>query len=554
MVRRWFGSRRSLAPPIQPTAPFTLSKRSDAAPYNAKVCDFLRTHTAPFQKFPEPFLCWVGISRYYELDENNYPSFLDDNNEVMDLFSFIHHADPTKVEVAEIGKAGDQVSLIKATRGRNGAEKEHSTGGGEYVALTEAIVEPVNEDVAEKPRRKSRAAIQSLLDSSKLDAEIKVTVAANMPLVTSFVTPTPERKGGDHTDYVFGPNLHTKPASVRFVISSDSSHYSGTHVVDVEVSFLVRSTVLDPPVMTAAVTTTAVVETSLVLVSKVTVKPVNPILFGDSMSTSRHDVAGPSSPVHPKLSKDSFYAIHDLNPETLHRVYVPKWTVTNESVLDDPYMCHTLTDQLAPPALFSQLRAMDNPPPWSCSTVEATEAMHAAELNILKERNSTLEAKMRAFKENVAALESEKSGLTDQVRVLTEKIAEVDANLMGMALQLDDEFYPSYLTTVVGRRSILSRGLKLVASILGKAIGRAVDKGIQDGLKDVSIADTMDYLRLEGLVAETSDAGNLQPSHEQLMIPIHKPEDNVVLGETSLSFSLEVIHNRIQRIRGDAEA
>ncbi|GKF10966.1 hypothetical protein Tco_0048892, partial [Tanacetum coccineum] len=36
----------------------------------------------------------------------------------MDLFSFIHHADPTKVEVAEIGKAGDQVSLIKATRGR----------------------------------------------------------------------------------------------------------------------------------------------------------------------------------------------------------------------------------------------------------------------------------------------------------------------------------------------------------------------------------------------------------------------------------------------------
>ncbi|GKD11211.1 hypothetical protein Tco_1190896, partial [Tanacetum coccineum] len=209
----------------------------------------------------------------------------------MDLFSFIHHVDPTKVGVAEMEKAGDQVPLLKATGGRNGAEKEHSTGGGEYVALTEAIVEPVNEDVAEKPRRimattsgasantgrKSRAAIQSLLDSSKLDAEIKVTVAATVPLVTSFVTPTPERKGGDHTDYVFGPNLHTKPASVRFVISLDSSHYSSTHVVDVEVSFLVKSTVLDPPVMTAAVTTTAVVETSLVLVSKVTVKPVNPI-------------------------------------------------------------------------------------------------------------------------------------------------------------------------------------------------------------------------------------------------------------------------------------
>ncbi|GKE44113.1 hypothetical protein Tco_1471397, partial [Tanacetum coccineum] len=580
--------------------------------YNAEVCNFLRTHTAPFWKFPKPFLCWVGISRYYELDENNYPFFLDDNNEAVDLFSFIHHADPTKVRVGEMEKAGDQVPLLEATSGRvvllappvpitatssegnmtesidrlfdegNDAEKEHSTGGGEYVALTKAIVEPVNEDVAEKPRMlknkrkaagdtsgsilppkklredygtsgasasingKSRVAIQSLLDSSKLVAETGVTTAATVPLVTSSVTPTSEREGGDHTDSVFGPNLRTKPAVVRFVISSYSSHHSGTHAMDVEVSSLVRSTISDPPVMIAAVTTTVVVETSLVSVFKVTVKPVNPTLFGDSVSTSGHDVAGPSSPVHPELSTDSFYAIQDLNAETLHRVYVPKWTVTNESVLDDPYMCRTLMDQLAPPALFSPLRAMEYDQLYTefnmgatrhtclgtevqmraehtlrkkkfleeecaqqtnllkekdaeiaslksqlslkeaeaaeairlhchVATIEATEALHAVELNLLKERNSTLEAKMRASEEKVAALESKKSSLTDQVsllettcaklrnqvadyelfkeqikavqdeqvRVLTEKIAEVDANLMGMALQMDDEFYPS---------------------------------------------------------------------------------------------------------------
>ncbi|GJZ62816.1 hypothetical protein Tco_0619237 [Tanacetum coccineum] len=160
-------------------------------------------------------------------------------------------------------KAGDQVPLLEATCGcvvplaspvlvtaassegnmiesidrlfdeGNGAEKEHSTGGGGYVVLTEAIVEPVNKDVAEKPRRlrkkrkangeaggstlpskklrddygasgasvsnggKSRAAMQSLLDSSKLAAEIRVTAAATIPLITSSVTPMPERKGGD---------------------------------------------------------------------------------------------------------------------------------------------------------------------------------------------------------------------------------------------------------------------------------------------------------------------------------------------------------------------
>ncbi|GKC92035.1 hypothetical protein Tco_1157477 [Tanacetum coccineum] len=343
--------------------------------YNAEVCDFLRTHTAPFWKFPKTFLCWVGISRYYELDENSYPSFLDDNNEAMDLFSFIHHADPTKVRVGEMEKAGDQAPLLEATRGRvvslappvpitaassegnmtesidrlfdegNGAEKEHSTRGGEYVTLTEAIVEPVNEDVVEKPKRlrkkrkatgdassstlppkrpmddygisgaspstggKSRAAMQSLLDNSKLVAKVGVTAATTMPLVTSSVTPTPEREGGDHTDSVSGPNLRTIPPAARFVISSNSSHHSGTHAVDVEVSSLIKSAVLDPPVMTAAVTTTAVVETSLVSVPKVTVKHVNHTLFGDSMSTSGYDVAGPSSLVHLDLSAHSFYAV-----------------------------------------------------------------------------------------------------------------------------------------------------------------------------------------------------------------------------------------------------
>ncbi|GKD06230.1 hypothetical protein Tco_1181204 [Tanacetum coccineum] len=35
------------------------------------------------------------------------------------------------------------------------------------------------------------------------------------------------------------------------------------------------------------------------------------------------------------------------------------------------------------------------------------------------------------------------------------------------------------------------------------------------------------------------------------MLPIHRPEDQVVIGETSLPFSLDVVHARVQRIRGD---
>ncbi|GKE95259.1 hypothetical protein Tco_1580114, partial [Tanacetum coccineum] len=55
-----------------------------------------------------------------------------------------------------------------------GVEKEHSTRGGDYVALTETIIEPVNEDVTEEPkmlkkkRKATRDASGSTLPSKKL--------------------------------------------------------------------------------------------------------------------------------------------------------------------------------------------------------------------------------------------------------------------------------------------------------------------------------------------------------------------------------------------------
>ncbi|GKC56536.1 hypothetical protein Tco_1084134 [Tanacetum coccineum] len=49
--------------------------------FNAEHYAMLVAHPAPFRKFPEVFLCLVGISRYYPLDEETYPSFRDENDE-----------------------------------------------------------------------------------------------------------------------------------------------------------------------------------------------------------------------------------------------------------------------------------------------------------------------------------------------------------------------------------------------------------------------------------------------------------------------------------------
>ncbi|GJW04048.1 hypothetical protein Tco_1562904 [Tanacetum coccineum] len=65
----------------------------------------LVAHPAPFQKFLEPFLYLFRMSRYYTLDDNTYPISLHDNEEVMDLFDFIHVVDPTKVQIVERERA-----------------------------------------------------------------------------------------------------------------------------------------------------------------------------------------------------------------------------------------------------------------------------------------------------------------------------------------------------------------------------------------------------------------------------------------------------------------
>ncbi|GJV84054.1 hypothetical protein Tco_1523952, partial [Tanacetum coccineum] len=67
--------------------------------------------------------------------------------------------------------------------------------------------------------------------------------------------------------------------------------------------------------------------------------------------------------------------------------------------------------------------------------------------------------------------------------------------------------------------------------------------------KDASIADIMDSLCLDAPFAETPKVSRSQPAYEQLLLPIHQKEDNVVIGETSLYDPLTVVHDRIQKVK-----
>ncbi|GJU87453.1 hypothetical protein Tco_1294999 [Tanacetum coccineum] len=608
----------------------------------------------------------------------------------MDLFAFIRHSDPTKVGVGERNLAEREVKLLKMTEGRivslnppvtaasgdssdsidkmfdggSNANQEHLAEKDDDV-LEEVVALDASEVGAEKAKKKRNRKVTR--DASGYGSAIPSDSTG--PLITASVTPISD----------VGP-----------------------------------IPVADVPVVTVAVTTTF--DANVAVGSKAKDAPKDFEHIGDFASAGGvdADATSISKSKKPSISLDSFYASQSLDTETMHRVYVPRWKVTNDYVLDDPYVCHDMTDRLAPPALFTQLRAMDYDHLYSefnvgatwqlclgaevrmrakhtlerkgeledkcvkqttlllekdaeiahlksllslkeveaaeaislrcqLSGVEAADVAKSTELRDLKEKNFALEGERNVFSERlsrdeldlkVASLESERDYLAtqksslesafglfkeqvekmqdEQMRVLSDRVATIDSDLVEMVLHIDVEFYPHYLTVIAGRRWVLSRGLKLMLakclsspeylSTMGKAIGHAIDKGMQGGLaagiehgragriitdvvafnpsaksdyvaainalqgvsfsllaqleanKDASMADVMDLLCLEGHATETSEANRLQPSLDQLMILIHRLGDQVIIGENSLAFSLEVAHNRVQRLREDTTA
>ncbi|GKC53410.1 hypothetical protein Tco_1076155 [Tanacetum coccineum] len=327
--------------------------------------------------FPEPFLCFVGINRYYELDEIVYPVFLTDDDEGGDGFvCFYQSCRSTKVRIGEKQIKEGQTLLLDSTRGRvvplagvndQGNQNDDIQDDGAHVVQDEGVNIVADEDVkatvADKPKgtrkkmktasgasgsvlppkrlredygtfgdagasntRKSLVVLQDLLDSSTLAAEVGSTAAITIPFVTSSVTPTPERESDGCTDSISGPNLQTQHPADRFVISSDSSHHSSANAVDDEVTSIARSSAPPPPVLTAAVATTIIIGATSAPVYESGIKPVQRSIFRDSTSPNIAEAAvvGPSQPIGVEVSTDTFYISQEMDSETLQQTYVPK--------------------------------------------------------------------------------------------------------------------------------------------------------------------------------------------------------------------------------------
>ncbi|GKE11706.1 hypothetical protein Tco_1415257, partial [Tanacetum coccineum] len=86
--------------------------------YNVERINTLIAQASPFLRFPEEFLCWVGISRNYLLNKDTYPRFEYEDGEEMDLNAFIRTADPRKVRIVERARAENEQPIITVAKHR----------------------------------------------------------------------------------------------------------------------------------------------------------------------------------------------------------------------------------------------------------------------------------------------------------------------------------------------------------------------------------------------------------------------------------------------------
>ncbi|GJZ99591.1 hypothetical protein Tco_0672142, partial [Tanacetum coccineum] len=287
----------------------------------------LENNKAPFRRYPECFLCLVGLSPYYPFDENTYPAFERLDGTDMGLLDFIKTADPRKVQAAEVQKKDDQL------------RKDHpsfATGTG----------------------GKTLAGLRQLMPTS--------------------------------------------PFMLRPSFQADIQ----AHVVQ-------SARITDIPVYTAAATVTSARE-------NVGITPTS-------------DVAGSSQLETSEGSDDSFYELPALNSAEAKLWYVPRWNITNDSLLDDEFNVGAARQICLESEVWSRAE-------HELELKEKLKGKYDARGRLLEEKDLEIlrlksllveEAKKaeRAKTTEVVRLRGQVSALTREVSVLKSTVAQKDTDI-----------------------------------------------------------------------------------------------------------------------------
>ncbi|GJZ65090.1 hypothetical protein Tco_0621786, partial [Tanacetum coccineum] len=300
--------------------------------------------------------------------------------------------------------------------------------------------------------------------------------------------------------------LRTQAPTKRFVISSDSTPAPNNNVVDDEVTSIVRSAA---PV--SAILTMAVVKSASVLAPQ-----TNPGLVDT-------------------------------------RIYAPKWDVVNDFGLENPDVCQSFIDHLAPPGFFSQLRALDYDQLFADFNIGATrQSCFNTEDEVTKFRKTPPMLPL-SRKRKVLDVKDSRSFATEKFRSKLmldwgcRDYAVKKGMQDGLSFGITHGKEGRVLTDVVAYNPSTEDDYVSALKDL-QQVNFYLLTDLRSN-KDASTEAIMDVLRLDDSLAERLGLRDSQPHVDQLMVPIHYSLDKTVVRATSLSFSMSVSSARVQKIR-----
>ncbi|GJT80120.1 hypothetical protein Tco_1054462 [Tanacetum coccineum] len=115
-------------------------------------------------------------------------------------------------------------------------------------------------------------------------------------------------------------SLQTRHPAKKFEISSDSSHVLNTNATDDEVTFVIRSSMPPPPVLTAAIATTVTAGVTSAPIHGSSAEQAQPSIFRDSTSPSMVDHLAPPGFFSQLWGMDYERLLAEFNVETTCQV------------------------------------------------------------------------------------------------------------------------------------------------------------------------------------------------------------------------------------------
>ncbi|GKA83056.1 hypothetical protein Tco_0789804 [Tanacetum coccineum] len=298
----------------------------------------------------------IRLSRNYTLDEDIYPKFEHRNREgKMDLSVFIHVLDPTKVKTIEREHAEGEAKLLE-------------TIVGHTVSLLLIVLAHAEEELeASIDRIFSEDVSREQADSAKVGtAAIEQTVTAADTVVENVAikkTKRQKKKRYAATDAGEASHPAKKLRSDHGTVSRSTTGGKSPSVL----KRLLVSVVLNAKVGIAVVPILPFITTSISTTPKHDVHNHTdsvslPSILVMTNVTTTTTVVDPISAAKEKPAEPSLFLAgsHSTSGVGSSVIYVPKWSVTNGSCLDNAHTYHEMVDEFAPPRFFALVLGMEH--------------------------------------------------------------------------------------------------------------------------------------------------------------------------------------------------